>query len=715
MIEDKELRGLFKIESGERLQHLDTGLLQLEKTPADQPLLEDLFREAHSLKGAARMLGQSEIQSLAHQLEDALGAARKGDAALQTETVAEMNRTLTALRRAVQIAIGETAPATAAVNNAGATPGAQPERDSVPGPATPAAPQAAAPKAESFRIETIHVDPRKLDALLTQAGELTVTKLRVARRLAEMDELLDCCDEGERALHAGQVGRPIAQRLESVRERLNQLRGGAYEDSARLDFIADQLESGIRSMRLLPMSTLFRLFPRLVRDLAQEQHKEAELLVEGEETVADKHVLEEIKDPLMHMLRNAVGHGIESPEERELAGKPRSGTIRVKASQTPDSIVIEVADDGRGLDLAEIKRSALQQGMFREDELAGMSATQLQSLILVSGFSTNSFVTDVSGRGVGLDVVRNNVERLKGVLQIESVPGQGLTLRAQLPVTLATVRVLIVVANGHRYALPVEHVEFSRKVPLAALYPLEGRRTLTLDGQAISVASLPQLLDIAGAAAKPSGNLSSPSTLICVVLAVGIERFGLMVDDLTDELEVVLKPQARLLKRVRNISGATILETGEVCMVLNPYDLLRSLLKKSVAASPIATAETAAPKKLLLLAEDSITTRTQERRILEGAGYEVITAVDGMDAYNKLGTRAFDAVVTDILMPNMSGLALTEKIRADKKYAELPIILVTSLASEDDQRRGLEAGANAYIAKPSFDQQVLLDCLARLI
>ncbi|MFA7279945.1 MAG: Hpt domain-containing protein, partial [Sterolibacterium sp.] len=316
MIEDKELRDLFRIESGERLQLLDNGLLQLEKTPADQALLEDLFREAHSLKGAARMLGLSEIQTLAHRLEDALGAARQGGAVLQAEAIAEMNLTLEALRRSAQTAIGEAAQALSAGQNAGWTPDVQPRLDSSP---ASAGSQPAAPKAEAFRIETIHVDPRKLDALLTQAGELTVTKLRIARRLAELDELLDYCEEGERVLHAGPAGRPSAQRMESLRGMLSQLRSGAYEDSARLDFIADQLESGIRSMRLLPMSTLFGLFPRLVRDLAREQHKEAELLVEGEETVADKHVLEEIKDPLMHMLRNAIGHGIESPEQREQA------------------------------------------------------------------------------------------------------------------------------------------------------------------------------------------------------------------------------------------------------------------------------------------------------------------------------------------------------------------------------------------------------------
>jgi len=747
MIADKELRNLFKIESEERLQHLDDGLLRLEKTPSDQPLLEDLFREAHSLKGAARMLGLSEIQILAHQLEDVLGTAKKGGTALQAEAVAEMNQKLVAIRGLVQRETEE--PANAEQSNSefgmrnselkpesvevtssvpqseiitpqseARTPQSRAEfgvqsAELKPESSTTVIPQSAAPQsAAAFRIETIRVDPKKLDALLTQAGELTVTKIRIARRLTEMDELLDYCEEWSRAMQAGQAnaGEQIAQRLESLQGMLNHLRGGAYEDSPRLDFIAEQLESGIRTMRLLPMSTLFGLFPRLVHDLAQEQHKEVELVVEGADAVADKHVLEEMKDPLMHMLRNAINHGIEAPEQREQAGKPRTGTIRIKASQTPASIIIEVSDDGHGLDLAEIRRTALKRGMYRDEELADMSAAQIQALILVPGFSTSSFVTDVSGRGVGLDVVRNNVERLKGELQIESASGRGLTLRAQLPISLATVRVLIIAANGRRYALPVEHVQFSRKVQLDALYTMEGRQTVSIDGRAVAVARLNDLLGYADFGVRKGGD----SAIICV-LTVGEERFGLMVDEVVDELEVVLKPQSKLLKRVRNVSGATILDTGEVCMVLNPHDLLKTLRRESVAAAPVVEAAAAPAKKVLLLAEDSITTRTQEKRILEGAGYEVVTAVDGADAYNKLGTRSFDAVVTDILMPNMTGLVLTEKIRANKKYAELPIILVTSLASEADQRRGLEAGANAYISKPSFDQRVLLDCLKRLI
>ena len=472
MIEDRELRSLFKIESEERLQHLDDGLLRLEKTPTDPSLLEDLFREAHSLKGAARMLGLIQIQTLAHQLEDALGVAKKGEAALQPDAVAGMSQTLETIRGLVKSEIEE--PATADSGSRSAEPKSKAEATTLPqftiitpqasddsgrqlsetkpeAPATSISqsnvpqPETIPPQSESrtskpepFRIETIRVDPKRLDPLLTQAGELTVTKIRIARRLAEIDELLDYCDEWDRAMHTGQFATDAAgqieQRLEPLQDILNHLRSGAYEDSARLDFVADQLESGIRTLRLLPMSTLFVLFPRLVHDLARDQRKEVELVIEGESAVADKHVLEEMKDPLMHILRNAIDHGIETPEQREQAGKPRAGTIRIRASQTPSSITIEASDDGRGLDIEAIRRTALKRGMHSEEELAAMSEAQIRSLILASGFTTSTFVTDVSGRGVGLDVVRNNVEHLKGTLQIESTPGKGFTLRTQLPI-----------------------------------------------------------------------------------------------------------------------------------------------------------------------------------------------------------------------------------------------------------------------------------------
>ncbi|MBI2962003.1 MAG: Hpt domain-containing protein, partial [Betaproteobacteria bacterium] len=425
MIEDKTLRDLFKTESEEHLQHLDDALLGLERNPGDPALVEEAFRDAHSLKGAARMLGLSAIQAIAHRLEDGLNAARRGTRALDAPLIARMSSELVELRRRVAEAVGDGA--------AGRSRASAPESAPSPGADSGARPDAATPQAQPegaqpapaapFRIDSVRVDPRKLDALMTQAGELTVTKTRVARRLADFDALVDSCEEWEREEAARQMrlrygsyresgeardaprppnGQSLLERLASVKAQLSQLRSGYGEDSARLEAIAAELESGIRLIRLLPLSNVFRLFPRLVRDLAQEQEKEVELAIEGEDTHADKRILEEMKDPLMHMLRNAVHHGIESPGAREQAGKPRAGQVRIRASQTASSGLIEVSDDGRGLDEQAIRRAALKLGLASEETRAAMAPAQIHSLIFASGLSTVGFVTNVSGRGVGL-------------------------------------------------------------------------------------------------------------------------------------------------------------------------------------------------------------------------------------------------------------------------------------------------------------------------
>lgn len=610
-------------------------------------------------------------------------------------------------------------------------------------------------KTGAYRIESIRVETRNLDELMTQAGELTVTKSRINHRLAEVEEIVSlweewnrdvfvnrfCLDEVIKGNRNGSLEQlknfhhRTEERLQKFGELISSLRSSIYEDTARLDLIVDELEEGIRTLRLLPMSTIMNLFPRMVRELAKEYGKQVNLIIEGAETRADKLILEEMKDPLIHIIRNAVDHGIETPEERIKQGKPATATIQIKCYQTTNNIIIEVSDDGRGLDLEKIKQTALKRGICRADELANMTTNQIQALIFAPGFSTRTFVTEVSGRGVGLDVVRTNVERLKGAIAVHSTPGKGCTLRLQLGTTLATAHVLLVLVDQLVYALPVEAVQMAKFVAKDEIFSLEGRKTMIVEGQPISVARLSDLLPINSkipAHLRVSRNYhrfesknhqeDSQSSLAhkipCIILQIGEERLALLVDALIDEQDVVLKPQSKLLKRVRNISGATILGTGEVCMVLNPQDLVKSVRKQSIIisdAQPLAEEVNEARKKVILLVEDSIATRTQEKRILQSAGYEVVTAVDGLDGWNKLKTRQFDAVVSDIQMPNLDGLALTAKIREHKEYSELPIILVTSLAKDDDKRRGAEAGANAYITKSSFNQQMLLETLERLI
>jgi two-component system chemotaxis sensor kinase CheA len=356
---------------------------------------------------------------------------------------------------------------------------------------------------------------------------------------------------------------------------------------------------------------------------------------------------------------------------------------------------------------------AVRRRLYSDLELQAMNVEQLQSLIFAPGFSTSPLVTDVSGRGVGMDVVRTNIEYLKGSIQVSSVPGAGSTFQIRLPLTLATTRVLLVQVGSYAYALPIEFVQGIVRVTTSQLYTVESRQTFVLDDEAITLARLGQLLELNGS----EQDSAPPSSAVVVVLTVGGEKVGLLVDALLDEQEVVLKPLGPMLRRVRNVSGVTILGAGEVCMVLNPNDLLRSSQRMRTAPMLEQSDEesTLEQRKVVLLAEDSITTRTQEKRILESAGYEVVTAVDGADAFSKLATRTFDAVISDVQMPNMDGLQLASKIRENSRYQELPIILVTSLASDEDKRRGVEVGANAYITKGTFEQKVLLDTLRRLV
>ena len=754
MIEDPELHKLFKAESEEHLSRLDDGLLRLEKTPADSALLEEVFRESHSLKGAARMLGLSQIEAVAHGLESILNAARKGEAPLTAEAIEHMNAALSDLRQQVQAALADRMRTTyGGVYQQSrhhlhlSLPIPLPPRRTLlrrrllPALAPPKLAATPAVVSTPFRIETVRVETRKLDDLLTQVGELSVIQGRAQHRLALTEAMVEQWAVLDRARrnHAGLSARHVADSEAAVRfgVLLKEVRNALFDDNARLESTVKLLEDQVRSIRLLPLSTVFTLFTRMVRDLAREQGKEAELALEGGDITVDKRILEEMKDPLMHLIRNAIDHGIEQPDERERLGKPRGGTVRLRAVRENANVLLEVQDDGRGLESAAIRQEAKKRGLHDESSLADMTTAQLQQLIFTPGFTTSNFVTELSGRGVGLDVVRVNVERMKGSIHLESAAGHGVTIQLRLPLSLATTRLLLANECGRLYGLPVEFVLTSRRVREEDLFTLEGRPTFMLDGQPVIAVRLASLLEL------PEGERSTAAgkALACIVLQVGDERLGLLTDDLIAEEEVVPKPLGPPLRRVRNVSALAMLGSGEICAVLNPADLLRTSRMRNAElgmhprgvgrAVPVAEATTAThrnadaipnsaisnphSKPAILLVEDSVLIRAMEKRILGDGGYEVVTAVDGVDALNVIGSRAFAAVVSDIMMPNMDGLTLTARIRAEPRYKELPVILVTTLASDEDKRRGLDAGANAYIPKPSFDQRVLLDTLKRMI
>lgn len=735
MIKDNEIRNLFKVESDEHLQKIEALLLSLERDPADRTLLEQMFREAHSLKGAARMVGLAEIESLAHRFEDILGLAKRGEKAILSPVVDRLCEGLDAMRALARQAVtGEPAYVDFAgiqerLAGATATPLAG-EAPKAMGKGKPHPHQDEEPSSATVPgIETVRLDTRKLDPLLALAGELAVTRARIALRLPDVEEILNTWDEMEKrellAPCTASTGKENPMRAATVPPRretgelrqavglLRRLRDAMYEDNAKLEAISSGIEENIRAIRLLPLSTIFTQFPRMARDLAREQGKEIRFTVEGGESQADKRILEEMKDPLMHLIRNAIDHGIEPPDERARLGKPGPGLLRLGAYPSGSNIVIEVADDGRGLNVDLIRQSALKRGLRSEEELASMSAQQIQGLILESGLSTSTFITEISGRGIGLDVVRAGVDRLKGAVQLESAPGRGCCVRLRLPVTLATTRVLLARVGGRIFAFPVECVHTMTSVRPGTVFTAEGRSIIVFEGKPLSVAFLSDLLDMRR---EDEARADRDAPAACIVLFADGERLGVLVDELLDEQEVILKAAGGLLKRVRNVDGMTILGTGAVCTVLNPYDLIRTVCSPARPAAPVpAPARAPDEKHRILLVEDTILTRTLEQRILEAAGYEVVAAVDGLDALSKLGTRRFDAVVSDIIMPNLDGVAFTERIRQDKRYKDLPVILVTSLADDADKKRGLDAGANAYIPKPAFDQAFFLETLRRLV
>lgn len=750
MIEDLELLQLFKAESAEHLARLDDGLLRLEKTPDDRSLLEDVFRESHSLKGAARMLGLFKIENAVHGLESILNIVRHSEVSITADSIESMNVTLKMLRKLVQeeisgeSSISETSqkivelPVTLKPfiieesENTPITPIVMPPLPVFKPDKLVSSPQMGTSEnseseqvSEPFYIETVRVETRKLDDLLTLVGELSVIEGRLQHRLLLMDTLSDQLTQLERhhkklqlSLHGVEIGTKIAEALHLENDMLSRFgeqfkgaRDDIYEDGARLEITVNTLEERIHTARLLPLSTMFSLFPRMVRDLAKQQNKQVQFLIEGGDIKVDKRILEEMKDPLMHLIRNSIDHGIESPEDRQRLGKTTIGKLWLRASRKGNAVIFEVRDDGNGLDLDAIKRVTMERGLHDAVTLAAMSKSQLQHLIFLPGFSTSQFITELSGRGVGMDVVRINVERTKGSIQVESVAGTMMSVKLTLPVSLAATRLLLARVAERLYGLPVDFVYTSIRVYEKDVFKLEGHFAVLLNNEPIIAARLSDLLELP----VEKKNMTH-DWHVCIVLQVGDERLGLFVDDLLAEEEVVSKPLGAPLVRVRNVTSLAILGSGEICAVLNPADLMRSAHKVNVNLyDQEQNNHHDVMMPSILLVEDSVLIRAMEKRILESGGYEVITAVDGVDALNILKNRSFAAVVTDIIMPNMDGLTLTERIRAMPIYKDLPIILVTSLASNEDKRRGLDLGANAYIPKPSFDQSILLETLKRLV
>jgi len=744
----EQLISSFRAELSEHVQTMTDGLLALEQGSIAgeqrQSTLENTFRAAHSLKGAARAVGITVIEQLAHALEGILDAMQRDAIELTPQLFTACYQALDAIQ-AVQAVYeaGETTPpvqalqALAVLEPFRSTKQVQP-KDEPPVEAM-VLPEDVSPVSIASAVdETIRVSVGKLDVLMARLTELIVTKIRAEQHLTQLNHVQEFLarwqrewmvvrdaygklarqgDQGdgrgkdmERLM--GYIG-ASQERLREVNALVNTMAREYANDSMQMSLVIDELEEEIKRVRMLPISTITGPFGRMVRDMAREAGKEARLRIVGSETELDKQVLEQIKDPLIHLLRNAVDHGIELPEEREVAGKPRQGTIIFTAEQLGQDVVICVSDDGANLDL-----KAIRQVVAQHDRIDPQSLTEaeLVDAIFRPGISTSRIITDISGRGVGLDVVRRNVEALQGRVYVEWKPGSGASFTLRLPVRLTSSRGLLVHASGELFAIPLNNVERIIQISPQEITPLEGQDTVRYNGQPIPLVWLDDVLEL------PRGDVQTAEMRIPIVILSAIERrMAFAVDGLAGEQEVVVKGLGSQLARVGGIVGATIMGTGDVVLILNVDDLIRLGLQGERRSVLKALEDTTSPADIrarhrILIVDDSITTRTLEKNILEAIGYNIQVATDGQEALDIIAASGVpDLIVSDIIMPRVDGFELTKQVKEDPKTTDVPVILVTSLGSSEDKAHGIEVGADAYIVKSAFDQGSLLETIEQLI
>ncbi|MGA7218150.1 MAG: response regulator [Candidatus Sulfotelmatobacter sp.] len=746
----KKLLVTFKVEAEEHVCAISSGLIELEKasSPEEQGgIVETVFREAHSLKGAARAVNLVQVEGVCQSLESAFAQLKSREMTLSPQTFDQLHQAVDALGALLSGGNTETAPS----DEARRLPAPEslerepPASEIVLTPLQPRHPQIR--EERKGLSETVRVPAFKLDSLLRQAEELIPVKATGARRGAELREagqtmaaweaewrkvrpqahaLRALAAEGPRSnceIQATNREAPARAQiakisafldrnetiLRSIQNKLAILAGDFESDRRTLDRRIDDLVEDAKRVSTVPFSVLLESFPKLVRDLCRDCGKEADLLITGGEIETDRRILEEMKDPLIHLLRNCVDHGIERPKQRAEAEKPARATINLAIfPKNADKVEICISDDGAGIDLLKVRAAALRLGLASPEDTAKMDERQAASLIFKSGVSTSPMITEVSGRGLGLAIVREKVEKVGGWVSIESAPGRGTTFLLSLPLTLARFRGVLVRVGESLFVLPTRHVQRVLRVSLDEIKSAENRETIEIDGRAVSAVRLADVLEIGHRNPDPDPKRKIP----VLVLAWAGERIGFIVDEILDEQEVLVKGLGRQLRRVRNISGSTVVGNGKVLAVLDVGDLMQSAVNMAPGA---ARHEAHESPKSILVAEDSITARTLLKNVLEFAGYKVKTAVDGVEALSALANGGFDLVVSDVEMPRMSGFDLTSKIRADKRLSELPVVLVTALESREHRERGVDVGANAYIVKSSFDQGNLLEIVRRLI
>ena len=755
---DASLLELFSLEAEAQTQVLSAGLMALERNPTQADQLEACMRAAHSLKGAARIVGVDAGVSVAHVMEDCLVAAQEGRLRLSAEHIdALLQGTDLLMRIAMPGDVGAQAtlpvflaqmanlldPGTAALPPAPPAVPALPEApaqtvqaEPLPLPVEPLEPEPEpelAPRRKAGKRtgegteRVLRVTADRLNSLLDLSSKSLVETQRLKPYLATLQRLKRMHGQGMQALDGlrlqledsgqssevlealAQTQRLLAETQQILQQQAADLDEFGWQASQRAQLLYDTA----LACRMRPFADVLTGQSRMVRDLGRSLGKPVRLLVEGEKTQVDRDVLEKLEAPLTHLLRNAVDHGIELPERRLLAGKAEEGVIRLRASHQAGMLSLELIDDGAGIDLERLRSSIVERALSPADTVARMSEEELLTFLFLPGFSLRDKVTEVSGRGVGLDAVQHMIRELRGSIELTQLAGQGCRFHLQVPLTLSVVRSLVVEVGGEAYAFPLAHIERTLEVSAEEIVQIEGRQHFWHEGRHIGLVAASQLLN------RPAGQ-TQESNLRVVVIREREQLYGVAVERLVGERVLVVMPLDPRLGKVQDISSGALLDDGSVVLIVDVEDLLRSVEKLLSTGSLEridrgSSGTRGVARQRILVVDDSLTVRELQRKLLGNRGYDVAVAVDGMDGWNALRGEDFDLLITDIDMPRMDGIELVTLVRRDQRLQSLPVMVVSYKDREEDRRRGLDAGADYYLAKASFHDDALLDAVVELI
>ncbi|MEP9355924.1 response regulator [Xanthobacter sp. KR7-65] len=736
------LLAIFREEAADHMRAMAREMEVLDQAPDDTAALAalgSLFRTVHTLKGAARSLSIRPVETLCHKMEDLCGDIVQGRSSFDVEAHGQLRALTDELQATIARSLARPgapvdrpAVPTDAESRPGATTapsapgdGATPPHGAVPAVSDPLPsatslppPVAVAPAARSepgVGTGFVRIETSRIQRLGLMAEDLLAPRLAGQARAEEARRLVADIADLRRAAGAGS-GLGGAEALKAMETAARRLAAALTDDSRTLKVTADGLAAELRSARMMPAGEMLAVFPAMVADLAREMGKSADWHTLGEDLMIDRQVAELVKDPLLHMVRNALDHGIETPAARVKAGKPPAGAITLSIAPAENGrVAIEVSDDGAGIDLAAVREAAVRSRLLSTEEAKAASDMEVLDLVFQTNLSTRGVISVVSGRGLGLAIVRERAERLGGRVTLRSTPGAGTTVGLEVPAALANFRGIAVRTGGDDFVWPRDAVERTLALPAETLRTALARGHLPVDGRILPFGRLADALGRNTAGSGPPPVISG-----CLIVRHGERRGVVAVDEVTGDCEVVVKDLRPPLLRVRHVLAAGILANGRLALILRAADVLDALARRPARGEASGDAAAPAParrpgKQRLLIVDDSLTTRAMEVGLLEAAGYEVESAADGMEAWAALQRRPFDAVVSDVDMPRMDGFELTQRIRDTPRLRQLPIVLLTALEKREDHDKGLRLGANAYMMKSAFDQSLLIDLVRQVL